>query len=274
MEENNRFLILIKDKEISEFDKITIEGKLWNLLGKRTERYTMGDSTSVPIEFGEELLKSICFSLRLELMDKKNIGETLKNEDFDKLLTSSWSKIEELIDEGKLLLEWVMKTSPNIENISYVDTLKGIELGFKMYDYRFLAHSFECSIDYQLSNPVSESLQGIEYINQYLTHLGIENEFCMAFDSEKMIKVLENYCEDYKGLLINIFEPVLTNALGLEILGERIFELEITELQRERLIEKLGGMSKDGILEELINSSDRICNALSIYEHFKREYIQ
>ena len=41
--------------------------KLWCLLAKRTERYTMGDSTSVPLETAQELLASICFTLQFEM---------------------------------------------------------------------------------------------------------------------------------------------------------------------------------------------------------------
>ena len=72
MKENNNGLFKLSDnlqidKNISEDDRNLIEIKIWKLLSDRIERYTMGDSTSVPIEIAEELLKSICFSLELEL---------------------------------------------------------------------------------------------------------------------------------------------------------------------------------------------------------------
>ena len=72
MKENNNGLFKLSDnlqidKSISEDDRNLIEIKIWKLLSDRIERYTMGDSTSVPIEIAEELLKSICFSLELEL---------------------------------------------------------------------------------------------------------------------------------------------------------------------------------------------------------------
>ena len=79
MEENNKSLLAFSDniqidKDICEEDRMLIEVKVWNLLGKRTERYTMGDSTSVPIEIAEELLNSICFSLELELRGLMNVN--------------------------------------------------------------------------------------------------------------------------------------------------------------------------------------------------------
>ncbi len=123
------------------------------------------------------------------------------------------------MERGKNLLEEVRKSSPNIENISYKDTINEIDKFFSKYDYRFFAHKIDCSIDYQLSNAISEKLQGIEYINEYLKALLIENEFCICFDKDNIIYILNSYCDDYKELLINIFEPILTNAIGLDILG-------------------------------------------------------
>ncbi len=183
MKDNNISLLRYSDdieieKNITEEEKILIEIKLWKLLGKWTERYTMGDSTSVPVEIAEELLKSISFSIGLELKKFKNPTKALIEKDLYDLLRDSWIEIEALMEDGKKLLDDVRNSSSNIENISYNDTLNEIEGSFKKYDYRFFAHKIECSIDYQLSNPVAEELQGIEYINEYLKRLLIENKFC------------------------------------------------------------------------------------------------
>ena len=70
MTDNNLYLELLNDSKlvnISDEEKEIIQIKLWELLGKVTERYTMGDSSSVPIEIAEELLKSICFLLKKEM---------------------------------------------------------------------------------------------------------------------------------------------------------------------------------------------------------------
>ncbi|HBL07124.1 MAG TPA: hypothetical protein DDZ33_09415 [Clostridium sp.] len=279
MEESNKSLMAFSDniqidKNISEEDKMLIEFKIWNLLGKHTERYTMGDSTSVPIEIAEELLNSICFSLGLELRELMNAKEVLMEEDISDLLKTSWSKIASLMERGKNLLEEVRKSSSNIENISYKDTINEIDRFFNKYDYRFFAHKIDCSIDYQLSNPISEKLQGIEYINEYLKALLIENEFCICFDKDNIIYVLNSYCSDYKELLINIFEPILTNAIGLDILGVDILTLEISALQRETLLGIFRNLSKTEILVKLESSAKSICNVLGIVDNEKIEYIQ
>lgn len=65
MADNNLYLELLNDSlvNISNEEKEIIQISLWKLLGKVTERYTMGDSSSVPVEVAEELFKSICFLL-------------------------------------------------------------------------------------------------------------------------------------------------------------------------------------------------------------------
>jgi len=279
MEENNKSLMAFSDniqidKNISEEDKMLIEFKIWNLLGKHTERYTMGDSTSVPIEIAEELLNSICFSLGLELRELMNAKEVLMEEDISDLLKASWSKIASLMERGKKLLEAVRKSSSNIENISYKDTINEIDKFFNKYDYRFFAHKIDCSIDYQLSNPISEKLQGIEYINEYLKTLLIENEFCICFDKDNISYILNSYCSNYKELLINIFEPILTNAIGLDILGRDILTLAISALQRETLLGIFRNLSETEILVKLESSAKSVCDILGIVDNEKIEYIQ
>lgn len=279
MKEKNKSLLPFSDsiqidKSISEEDKHFIEMKILGYLGKHIERYTMGDSTSIPIEKAEELLHSICFLLNLQLREILNPDQVLIKEDIEALIKASWMKIELLIAQGKSLLDTVKKTSPNIENISYNCTLEEIGQFFKKYDYRFFSHNIDCSIDYQLSNPVSEKLQGIEYINEYLKVLLIENEFCLFFHKDNIVNILNSYCSDYKELLINIFEPVLTNALGLYILSENILTLEISAMEREMLLMNLSAMSKAEIIDLLRNSAKKVCNIIGIVDNYKIEYIK
>lgn len=270
MKENNIYLETLKDTKIDKIsreERDIINLKLYKLLGKRIERYTMGDSSSVPIEIAEELLKSICFSLNKKVSER----DLLTIDDLEKVLEESWNEIEVEISKSKELLENVIKEDAEIENISYSDTIIEIGAGLKMYDYRFFAHEIKCSIDYQLSNPVNEKLQGIDYINEYLKRLLIENKFCNKFKKEKIEMILNSYCEDYKGLLINIFEPVFTNILGLQILNENIFEMEIRDIQRRILLEIF---KNNSIKEIVLEAVDKICIKLEIVDEFEKNYIK
>ncbi|MGG7142386.1 DUF6179 domain-containing protein [Clostridium nigeriense] len=277
MADNNFYLELLKDSNlanISNEDKEIIKIKLWTLLGKVTERYTMGDSSSVPVEIAEELLKSITFLLKKEMKNLKSNVDLFQCECLEGAWKDSWLTIENDITTGKDLLKEVIKTSTGIENISYKDTVAGIEKGIKGYDYRFWAHEVPCSIDYQLSNPVDEDLKGIDFINEYLTRLLFENKFCNNFEKEKIIKILKSYCRDYKELLINIFEPVLTNVIGLELVEADIFELEMKSYEREILLYTFKKMTKEEIEEDIIKAANNICNKLKIVSDYENNYVK
>ena len=74
MDHNNLYLDILTEnnlENLNENHREIIVLKLWELLGKVTERYTMGDSSSVPEEVVEELLRSIYFLLKRELGDLK-----------------------------------------------------------------------------------------------------------------------------------------------------------------------------------------------------------
>lgn len=259
---------------LTEEELKNIQGRLWILLGNRTECFTMGDSSSVPIETAQELLKSICFSINLYLKSQGGSIYLLKNEDMEILLKLGWAKIEAEIETGKELLSKAKANALQIENISYNETLQGIGVFFKKYDYRFFAHEIPGDIDYQLCFAVNEELQGIEYINEYLYRLIIENEFCRRFDTEKIIKLLKSYCIDYKELLINIYEPIVTNAIGLSLIDGDVASLDINDFDRNRLICLFCSWPKEEAQEKLILASEKLCNLLKISDSAEKEYIK
>lgn len=260
---------MLTDKEIAD-----IQAKLWTLLGKRTENFTMGDSSSIPVETAQELLKSICFSVGIYLKSINADIHILNNENLELLLKSSWSKIEMKIRVGKELLNKLNKNTLPIENTSFSDTVNGISTFFKKYDYRFFAHEIPGDIDYQLCHAVPEELQGIEYINEYLHRLLIENKLIRKFNADNIKLLLESYCADYKGLLINIYEPVVTNAVGLKLLNGNIYSLNISNSDRNKLIDLFIKWSKEEALEILNHASDKLCNDLQINSDTEKEYLK
>ena len=103
LEEEKKVIILTENnlENLNENHREIIVLKLWELLEKVTERYTMGDSSSVPEEVVEELLRSICFLLKRELGDLKTSVVLLENGDLEKILKFAWVNIEKDIAKGK-----------------------------------------------------------------------------------------------------------------------------------------------------------------------------
>jgi len=260
---------------LSAEDMGNIQSQLWQLLGRQTGRFTMGDSSSVPIETAQELLASICYCIGIYLKES-GIDEgaiKLKSESLSDLFAHGQRVVATKIDLGRKLLSEAKKTALDIDNISYHDTLREIEYFFKKYDYRFFAHDIPCMIDYQLCHSIPE-LSGIEYINEYLSRLIIENKFCRHFNSSLITSLLQGYCHDYREQLINMFEPVLTNATGLALLDKNIFLLDVNDADRVDLLNLFRLWTEEEALENLITSAEKLCSILSIEDISSREYLK
>ena len=122
----------------------------------------------------------------------------------------------------------VCATMPSeLRNVSLRDTLASIEGCWTRYDPRLFADEVPCDIDYQLCRPVEKRLPsegkppvGPFYLREYLRRLLIEARLLACFDPGDEIAVLEASCPDWRGLHVNLYEPVAACALGRELLGE------------------------------------------------------
>ena len=273
---NNELTISNADisQVLTEEDEINIQAKLWQLLARRTELYTMGEHSSVRIETAQELLQSISFCLDVYLKQSGNTKKLLATADLEELFKLGQKALEEQLNLGKRLYSKACLSAPEIENISYKDTLRSIGGFFKQYDYRFFAHLIPCDIDYQLCHAVQESLQGVEYINQYLGRIIIENGFIKKFGKNKAESLLNRYCSDYKGLLINLYEPLAVNAIGRALLNEKCETLNITYSENQRLTTIFEPLTTTPAKNALRDASDRVCSELGINDPSSVRYLR
>jgi len=280
MDEGKRALIPIPNEQLvsaalTDDDVQKIHNKMWRLLAHRTDRYTMGDSSSVSVETAEELLKSISFTIAVYLKASGSPPSLLLEcDDIQKLMDAGWLELKAQMETGKKLFHEVIRCAPQVDNRSYHDTIEGIGTFFRKYDYRFFAHMIPCDIDYQLCHAVSEELQGIEYINEYLKRLYMENTFCNQFEVGMVISLLKRYCPDYEGLLINMFEPVAVNAIGLALRGGAIACLDMTPYDRRELLARFNKWSKADAMRELRAAADKVCAQLSMEDGFSIKYLR
>jgi hypothetical protein len=228
---------------LDEFELENIQLQCISLLAYKSERYNMGGSSSIRVETAESIMKSILYSIGLylkSLQDPDRAAAELKSEKISELYERGRKLVYNRFQEAKRIYEMVQRNKIETLNHSYNSTLSenGIGIFFRSYNIEYEAHDYPASIDYQLCNPVND-LAGIEFIQEYLENLYLENEFCMNFAAEKIHHLLYGYDKGYADLLINIFEQVLTAALGCSFANRSISELNITGEDTQRLYEKL-----------------------------------
>lgn len=229
-------------------ERSLVQEKLLQLLARQVERYTMGESTSIRVEQAQELLDSICCCLSAANPDggwRRLLYCDIAEEYAEGLL-----RIERKKQLGIRLWHAACADLPPVWSTAMLDTLKSLGAFWKKYDSVFFAHELPWGLDYPLAIPVSDSAQGVDYAIRYLEHLLSENSFLSAYQPEAIIPMLNRCCPDYKGMVVNLFEPAAANALGLAILGKPDSTLQIGQYELERL---------SGILEHMGRTEIRSC---------------
>jgi hypothetical protein len=278
-EENNPLYLLSESALASGLvtpeDMKRLRKSLLELLEETTARYRFFESSSVPAELAQELYQSVIYTIGIHLK-KSGMSEAVSkiiNTPLYALHRAGQRDIEEQIQMGKQLLERAKLSAPKLVNRSYLDTLRALETFFQKYDDRYFAHVTPCSIDYQLCVQ-STGLSGIEYICKYLRRLNIENEFLRRFDPERIRALLQKHTPDYEGLLINLYEPVFVNALGLAVIGGDAGALNITMRDRSQLIERFSALSEPQLSDTLAQAAAALCDQMHIAAIAELEYLK
>jgi hypothetical protein len=256
-----------KEKFLDESILKRISYERLDILKTQLKYYTKDESSSVMVEVAEKLMEGIDYTLGFYLKTLnplEQIIEKLKNESLSHMLETGRNLIKVTVEESKKLLEDIMENKLKINNYSYDDTIDhGISLFFEEYEYFFAPHEGEGSIDYQLYMD-NMNYKGIEYIRNYLKILSLENEFCSNFNIIDINELFIGYDKKSEELLINVFELVLINSLGLIICGKSLSSLNISNADRELIKNKLGNLSMEKLQEEVLKNADKCCSILSI----------
>ena len=243
---------------------------LYSLLSAQCKGFTGGQSSSLSVETVEALLSSICFSLSC-FANKYGQNALLKIPP-EKALEGARDILKKRIQLCKTLYLTLLRLPFQPDNVSYRDTVNGMENFFKKYDYYFFADQIPCDIDYQLCLPVSENLWGVEYLMEYIKRLICEGRFCGAFQRYEITALLANFGSRNDELLINVFTPVLSNALGRVLLGNDISTLEVTPDGIEKLFSMFAGLKYEEALPIVDKASKLLCSRVG-FSGYNAEYV-
>lgn len=256
----------------SPADKVAFQHALLRLLERRTAIYTMGDSSSVPTHVAADLLRSICFVLGID-PEERTVPEPLLRVDLERECRRRLAVVGRMTEAAEGLWRDVCIAMPSIPNVALRDTLASIGDFFKHYDYRSMAHDIPCSIDYPLCHPVDESLLGVDYIDDYLRRLMIEASFLLLFEIASCERVLAAASRDYIELLVNLYEPIAIDAIGLALLGEDPARLMIGDAERKAIAARLEPLGEAGRARALKEAAIGACDVLGVSDQDAREYL-
>ncbi|HHY27128.1 MAG TPA: hypothetical protein GX523_10385 [Desulfitobacterium dehalogenans] len=208
-------------------------------LAYKCKKYNGGESCSIRVEAAESIMKSNLYTIGLYLKflaDTSGAIEELKTKKISEIYQKGRGLITVKLAAAQAIYEQTQNNKLPTLNFTYNETLseEGAGLFFISYKPDYEAHETPASIDYQLCNPVNQ-LTGVEFMYSYLENLWLENEFCKRFSPKAIHHLLCGYDPGYKGLLINIFEQVLTAALACALAKRSVLSLHISGEEIKRL---------------------------------------
>jgi hypothetical protein len=253
-------------------DTAAFQERFLRLLERRTAIYTMGDSTSVPKHVAVDVLKSVCFVLGID-PESPEIPQRLLSADLEDEFRRKLAEMERKVELSGELWRAVVSTIPPIPSTALRDTLAAIGDFPRHYDFRSMAHEIPIMFDYPLCHPVPESLLGVDYINEYLRRLLVEADFLRRFDVGECVRVLERSSPDFEDLLVNLYEPVATNAIGRVLAGADPSPPRISDEERAGIALRLGPLTAAQRERAMREAALATCDSLGIREGGAVEYL-
>lgn len=228
---------------------IAIQNQLLLILEQQVELLTEGKSSSLSMEKAHNILESICYVIgyQLKTMSPMEAIVYLKEKMITDIFQQGLSLIQLRINELQIKHQQLVHHLLSSENVFYKSTIvDGIHGFFQLYDPRFEAQEIHITVDYPtcLKRP---HLLGIEFIDKYLNHIEIENEFCLLFDEMDIHHLLCGLIQDYRHVFLNIYEFVLLSVVGLILVKKNGHHLDLTKQDIDKLYSLFNGKTKQDI---------------------------
>ncbi|GFZ30308.1 hypothetical protein CSC2_08340 [Clostridium zeae] len=263
-------LLSIRELEI-------IQLQMFELLTEIVGYYTRDESSSVREEVAEQIILSFSYTLGLCLKKQPTIKENIeliKSTKLKQLFTEGEKILKSKVELCENLLNTVYETRLRVETFAYTDTIDyGIPLFFKDYDIRFASHETPASIDYPLAVDV-RNLVGIEYIEEYLNKVILENKFCSLFDAKEIEALLKGFNKEYSHMLVNVFQLTLTNYIGCILTGKVGTSLDISEGDRAYICSMIKDLPEEMLEKLILMASETLCDNLCIEDQVLIKYIK
>lgn len=210
---------------LSDGDLASVSDQLMELLAQKAGELTDGTSSSISVETAGELMSSITFVTGVRLKEyecPEHAAEAIRDcsltDLFQEGLDSVRCKVSRARSVHRRITEGLFET-PSVYYRSTVED--GINGFLRLYDPETGAHKLHITVDYPAFRGRPE-LDGIEFIERYLSYIEAEDSFCRLFRPEDVHSLMCGITPDYPSCPVNIFEPVMMAAVGLVICGRPV----------------------------------------------------
>lgn len=250
---------------LTQAENDDLRAELLALLRMQAVAYTQGDSDSLPAEVLLELLSSLLYTLGADPAQMQTLAP-LYGKDLRPLYEAGCRALLRKTEQARTLIQALCRETPPLGCISLNDTVRSILAELNHYDARFFAHRVPGEIDYQLIDPVPESVQGVDYILLYLSRLRAEMRFLSRFAQHRLLALLDGAHPGWREEIVSLCLPVGANALGLTLLGEDPRRLHIREIERQALLQLFSPLHPLDIENRLTRVCGSLLDTLELHE--------
>ncbi len=248
--------------EISSFE---YSSDLALFVSKRLQKMIVenhgGGSTSVSSGIAERMLASIKYVLE---HGTQRTLITLNMEELESAYQAGMSRILKTLDTCADMYLEMKKNLPKCASSSMINSLQSFENSFSYYQPESNALEYPCDINYQLCCQLDAGMEGADYAYGYLSRLNSENHFICMMPIDACIYLLNSYMKCWNSVPVNLYEPIMINAIGRTLLDLPLTLLSISGRQNQLLKQLFHEMCREEIEERLIEAAERLSLSLSM----------
>ena len=253
--------------------------QLLKLFEEQLQKYTLGQSSSIGIDKGEEMIQSILFTADtyLKTFNKPSSSlEVLKNMSLKDIYNKGLINIHNVLSKPRKRLSELQKTMIPFQNEAYLFTInQEIPEYLKKYNVLLSAHE-SATFMYPLAVDTLQK-SGIHGVYRYIISLSMENRICSHFAPKDIIGLLQAYNSMYKvdsnEMILNFFDIIMKNAIFASSCSDTPQNLALIKEQGEAIHKKLMSLDNEGIARFIEDAVDGLVHVLQIEEIDELEYI-
>lgn len=226
--------------------------ELLPVTARLAEQYTSYESTSVTYERAQQLMEAVLYCIH-EAEQSGNGIVTAEQKTAQYLYEAGVSCVKRRTKEALELYNEISAEFNHYENHCLYDTfVEGLPEFFKWYDVKFCPQDTIITLDYPVLKDIS-GYTGIDKIYEFIRCIQMEQGFLSIFPEDFVLQVLFRYDKEYRELIDNICEIVLSWVAVYILAGKPLSE------------ENLDGADHQ-IIQEIFetNKMEDICGQLGL----------